>query len=148
MCTEWKVREFKLRDYHAFLNSIQVETKAFRDLQHAAFAAERDRWKAAGQAEFVQPPDDGLPPAAQEAIPAGCQAVRAPITASVWNVAVEPGQRVEAGERLIVLEAMKMELAVAAPRAGTVEQLRCSPGAFVSAGQDLLVLRTESESMS
>ncbi|MEP7366915.1 MAG: urea carboxylase [Acidobacteriota bacterium] len=140
--------EFKLRDYHAFLNSIQVETQTFRDHQQAAFAAERDRWKAAGQAEFVQPPDDGLPPAAQEAIPAGCQAVRAPITASVWNVAVEPGQRVKAGDRLIILEAMKMELAVAAPRAGTVEQLRCAPGAFVSAGQDLLVLRTESETGS
>jgi urea carboxylase len=140
--------EFKLRDYHAFLNSIQRETAAFRKTQGEAFAAERERWKAAGQAEFVQPPDDGLAPAAQEAIPAGCQAVRAPITASVWNVAVQPGQRVEAGERLIILEAMKMELAVAAPRAGVVEQLRCTPGSFVSAGQDLLVLRTESEAVA
>ncbi|MBN8729869.1 MAG: urea carboxylase [Acidobacteria bacterium] len=140
--------QFKLSEHHAFLNSIQHETAAFRRTQGEAFAAERERWKAAGHAEFVQPPDDGRAPPSPEAIPAGCQAVRAPITASVWNVAVQPGQRVEAGERLIILEAMKMELAVAAPRAGIVEQLRCAPGAFVSAGQDLLVLRTESEAVA
>ena len=48
---------------------------------------------------------------------------------------------VEAGQKLIVLEAMKMEIAVAAPTAGVVEQLDCAPGALVSAGQRLVTLR-------
>jgi urea carboxylase len=56
---------------------------------------------------------------------------------------VEPGQRVEAGQKLIVLEAMKTEIAVAAPNAGTVERVNCAAGAMVWAGQTLLLLRSE-----
>jgi urea carboxylase len=44
-------------------------------------------------------------------------------------------------KRLLVLEAMKMEVAVVAPQRGIVEDLRCAPGAFVTAGQNLVVLR-------
>jgi urea carboxylase len=133
--------EFRLREYHAFLDSIQAEAAGFKARQAAAFTAERERWKAAGQAEFILPPEADMAAVEADAIPEGCEAVRAPITANVWNVAVEAGQRVEAGERLVVLEAMKMELAISAPRAGVVEQLRCSAGAFVTAGQELVVLR-------
>jgi len=50
---------------------------------------------------------------------------------------------VEAGQKLIVLEAMKMEIAVSAPSAGTIETLNCAQGALVSAGQHLITLRQE-----
>ena len=53
-----------------------------------------------------------------DALPEGCRAVCSPVTASVWNIAVEAGQRVQAGQKLMVLEAMKMEIAVSAPSAG------------------------------
>jgi urea carboxylase len=53
---------------------------------------------------------------------------------------VEPGQRVEAGQKLIVLEAMKMEVAVSAASAGIIREIRCKPGAFVTAGQSLVVM--------
>ena len=59
------------------------------------------------------------------------------------RVAVQPGQRVEAGQRLLVLEAMKMEVLVAAPHAGVVEDLRCAAGGMVTAGQHLVTLRAE-----
>ena len=49
-------------------------------------------------------------------MPEGCSSVRSPITASVWSVAVQAGERVTAGQRLLILEAMKMEVAVAAPQ--------------------------------
>jgi urea carboxylase len=48
-----------------------------------------------------------------------------------------------AGEKLIVLEAMKMEIAVAAPIAGVIEVLNCVKGAMVLAGQNLVTLRQE-----
>jgi len=64
--------------------------------------------------------------------PEGCKPVRSPIGASVWTIAVATGQRVEAGQRLLVLEAMKTEIAVVAPSAGTVEKLHCAPGSLVS----------------
>jgi len=138
-------QQFSLREYHAFLNSISSEAAEFKQHQQAAFIEERQRWAAAGQAEIVQAPEELPTHDGEDAVPRGCEAVRSPITASVWNVAVEPGQRVEAGQKLIVLEAMKMEVAVSAPTAGKVEELRCREGAFVTAGQSLIVFRPEQE---
>ncbi len=132
--------EFRLRAYHEFLRSIDGEARTARQRQQAAFVAERERWAAAGQPEFVEPPDDA-PPVLQRDVPEGCEAIRAPMTASVWQVVVEPGQRVEAGQRVLVLEAMKMEVAVVAPRDGTVELVHCVRGAMVTAGQQLATLR-------
>ena len=65
------------------------------------------------------------------------------MTASVWQVAVEPGQRVEAGERIVVLEAMKMEFIVVAPAEGVIEVVHCTRGGMVSAGQNLATLRVQ-----
>ncbi len=136
--------EFRLSEYHASLKSIEAESAWFKQRQQAAFDEERERWAAAGLSTAVSDADrGGEAPVADDALPEGCHAVPSPITASVWNVTVEPGQRVEAGQTLIVLEAMKMEIAVVAPGAGTVEKLYCSSGTLVSAGQSLVALRQE-----
>jgi len=132
--------EFSLRSYHAFLKSIDGDARAFKAQQQAAFLAERERWAAAGQPEFVEPPEEP-PGAGPVAIPDGCEAVRAPMTASVWQIQIEPGQRVEAGQKILVLEAMKMEVAIVAPSEGTVEVLHCTKGGMVTAGQNLATLR-------
>jgi urea carboxylase len=132
-------REFRLREYHAFLQSIKTEAEAFKKHQQAAFEAERERWAAAGQAEYIEPPE-AAGPAPEADVPEGCSPVRSPISASVWNVSVEAGQRVEAGQKLMILEAMKTEIAVTAPRAGIVHSLACAAGALVWAGQTLLLL--------
>ena len=135
---------FRLRDYHAFLASTEREAARFKSRQQAAFVAERDRWAAAGADQFLDPagPDAPASPV-EEAVPEGCRPVSSPVAASVWNIAVEAGQKVEAGQRLVVLEAMKMEIAVVAPTAGIVEKLNCGPGSLVSAGQRLVTLRGE-----
>jgi urea carboxylase len=135
--------EFRVREYHAFLRSIEPEAAAFKRRQQAAFEAERERW---ARAPYVPPPEvEALASDHLATVPEGCRAVASPVTASVWNIAVAPGQRVEAGQKLIVLEAMKMEIAVAAPAAGVVEGLNCAPGALVSAGQHLVTLRSHPE---
>jgi urea carboxylase len=136
-------QDFRLADYHTFLRSIEPEAATFKRHQQEAFEAERERWAAAGADQFIQPQEQHNAPAAPEQVPEGCRPVRSPVTASVWNIAVEPGQRVEAGQKLIVLEAMKMEIAVSAPSAGTIEKLNCTKGALVSAGQHLITLRQE-----
>jgi urea carboxylase len=135
-------KEFSLRGYHAFLKSIKADADTFKQHQHASFEAERERWVAAGQAEYVEPPAAPAPEPDSDA-PDGCSPVRSPIAASVWNVAVETGQRVEAGQKLMILESMKTEIAVSAPSAGIVERLNCAAGAIVWAGQTLLLLRAE-----
>ncbi len=133
---------FDLSAYNGFLTSIQGETSAFKNRQQAAFDAEREHWAATGQANYASDADSAAPmPDSSHAVPDGCQAVHSPITASVWNISVAPGESVKAGQRLIVLEAMKMEIVVSAPVAGIVEKLACSAGTLVSAGQNLVSLR-------
>jgi urea carboxylase len=135
--------EFRLRDYHAFLKSIEADASEFKARQQQAFEAERERWGAAGQADFAEPPDALRASRTELETPEGCKPLRSPIGASVWTIGVEMGQRVEAGQKLLVLEAMKTEIAVVAPSAGTVEKLHCAPGSLVSSGQVLLAFRPE-----
>jgi acetyl/propionyl-CoA carboxylase alpha subunit len=64
----------------------------------------------------------------------------APMPGSVVRVLVEPGGTVAKGAPLVVLEAMKMEHAVASPSAGTVTEVRVSAGQQVDAGAVLVVV--------
>jgi urea carboxylase len=133
---------FSLSAYCAFLESIQFETAEFKRKQQAAFEAERERWAAAGPVTYAGEAA-AAPSVPEDELPQGCHAVLSPITASVWTIAVEPGESVRAGQKLLVLEAMKMEILVAAPMDATVEKLACTSGGLVSAGQTLVALRPE-----
>jgi acetyl/propionyl-CoA carboxylase alpha subunit/acetyl-CoA carboxylase carboxyltransferase component len=66
--------------------------------------------------------------------------VRAGAPSMVVSVDVTPGQRVEAGQHLGLLEAMKMEIAFAAPVSGVVTEVRVGKGQQVAAGDVLLVI--------
>ncbi len=66
--------------------------------------------------------------------------VPAHITGTVWKVEVSVGQVVIAGEVLVILESMKMEMPVEAPDAGTVKEIRCKPSQAVNEGDVLVVL--------
>ena len=62
----------------------------------------------------------------------------APMPATVVAINVAPGQEVKAGDTLIVLEAMKMELAVTAPTDGRVRRVACRAGELVQPGVPLV----------
>ena len=64
--------------------------------------------------------------------------IRAPMPGLVLRVLVEPGQEVEAGDGLLVLEAMKMENELRAPSAGTVAAVHATPGAAVAKNELLI----------
>jgi acetyl-CoA/propionyl-CoA carboxylase biotin carboxyl carrier protein len=71
---------------------------------------------------------------------AGGDALTAPMQGTIVKIAVEEGQQVEAGELVIVLEAMKMEQPITAHKAGTVTGLAAEVGQTVSNGAVLLEL--------
>jgi acetyl-CoA/propionyl-CoA carboxylase biotin carboxyl carrier protein len=68
-------------------------------------------------------------------------AVAAPMQGTIVKVAVEEGQQVEAGELVVVLEAMKMEQPLTAHKAGTVTGLAAEVGATVPSGTVLLEIK-------
>jgi acetyl/propionyl-CoA carboxylase alpha subunit/acetyl-CoA carboxylase carboxyltransferase component len=77
--------------------------------------------------------------------------IHAPAPAVVVSIAVQPGDVVEAGDRLVVLEAMKMETQLVAPFAGRVRQVLAIPNVQVDVGAALLQLEpaaTETEGPS
>ena len=78
------------------------------------------------------------PIAAAEASHVQHGGLSAPMNGSIVRVLVEPGQAVEAGTALVVLEAMKMEHSIRAPEAGTVKALYCREGEMVSEGTVLV----------
>jgi urea carboxylase len=134
--------EFRLREYHAFLNGIKEETRYAKSRQQKAFEAERERWKRAGLDSVIEPVAE-VADDEKRAIPEGCRAVNSPTHGSIWNVAVKAGDRVAQGQRLVIVESMKMEIAVSAPQGSTVVEVLCAQGAQVTAGQNLLFLRPE-----
>jgi biotin carboxyl carrier protein len=66
--------------------------------------------------------------------------IRAIIPGRVASVAVNPGDRVEAGQTLLAVEAMKMQNELRAPRSGTVARVPATPGATVELGDVLVVI--------
>ena len=71
-------------------------------------------------------------------------ALTPPMPATVLRVNVAPGAAIANGDVLIVLEAMKMELAVRAPRDGVVQAVNCRVGEMVQPGTVLIELEEES----
>lgn len=138
--------------FHALLDGRRVEVAvlAARDGElrlsidgravtvfHAAEGRERWLWQR-GETYRLS-----LPAAAARASKGGENAersVRAPMPAAVRLVSVHEGELVAAGQTLLVLEAMKMEIRVAAPRAGVVEKVLVAAGQTVDKEQTLLEL--------
>jgi urea carboxylase len=130
----------QLRDYRRFLDQNRDSIAAFKARQQAAFEAERERWRVNGQLTFDAEPMTADETAAM-VVPAGCEAITSPVTGSVWKQCAVVGQRIAAGEELLIVEAMKMEIPIVAEAPGEIVELRCEPGRAVAAGEVLVVVR-------
>jgi biotin carboxyl carrier protein len=68
------------------------------------------------------------------------QTVTAPLPGKITHVAVQPGDRVQAGDTLVVIEAMKMENELKAVAAGTIAEVRVTAGQAVNPGDVMVVV--------
>jgi acetyl-CoA/propionyl-CoA carboxylase biotin carboxyl carrier protein len=98
-----------------------------------------------GEAVWVVEGDVGpvrfAPPAGDEdAAGHGEASLEAPMPGTVVHLRVEPGAAVAAGETLVVLESMKMEISIAAPRDGSVAKVLVAAGDQVDRGAVLIEL--------
>jgi glutaconyl-CoA decarboxylase len=101
---------------------------------------------------YAPAPAPAAVPAAPAAVPAAAAApaaaaevaagerVNAPMPGNILKVEVNKGDKVKAGQLLVILEAMKMENEIVAPKAGTVAQVVVKVGEKVDTGATLVVL--------
>jgi urea carboxylase len=132
--------ELRLADHHAFLTEHTDSIDAFRARRERAFAEERERWAAAGVPEHVDTLR-ALDDAVNTPLPPGAIPVSSPLPGAIGRVLVDEGRRVDTGEPVVIVEAMKTEVLVTSPARGLVVDVRCRAGAMVRAGQTLLVLQ-------
>ncbi len=107
------------------------------DGQPYEIAFDRDlRWlRALGRTSTLEIRDEQ---AADGQPRSGDGRVKAPIPGLISRVLVQPGQAVEVGQPLLVLEAMKMENEIRAPRGGTISTVQVEPGQVVARSHVLL----------
>lgn len=103
-----------------------------------------DEYDAVAPAPAAAPAAPAAASAVPAAVPAAALAsgevVKAPMPGNILKINVAPGQKVEEGDVLIVLEAMKMENEIVATKSGTVAQIAVSKGAVVETGAPLVVI--------
>jgi 3-methylcrotonyl-CoA carboxylase alpha subunit len=132
--------------------AVQVDGARVNDeILSARFDGDSHRYRAAADSAAVRVHDGTRRlrfervPAFQIATEAGASGgnrVSAPMPGRIVLVKVNAGDKVEAGQELLVMEAMKMELSLKSPRAGTVEMVQVKAGDFVE-GDAVLVTLTE-----
>jgi len=132
---------FSLRKYNQFIAENRESIETFQATQRKAFEEERRRWEEAGQASANESWEEAPPPEEVE-LPAGHEAVTSHINGNVWKIMVKEGDTVEAGETLLILEAMKMEINVVAISGGEVTKIVAEEGIGVKTGQQLLLVKT------
>ncbi len=128
---------FDFAAYRRFLRDNQSSIADFRERQHAAFMIEVAHWK---QQEAFSATAQEPPTAVEEPRTPGGHRVIAPVHGSVWKQLANPGERVEANQTLFLVEAMKMEMAVAAPIRGVVKAICCAVGQLVATGDILAII--------
>ena len=65
-----------------------------------------------------------------------------PVTGVVWKVIAEPGAKVAAGDPVVIMESMKMEIPVEAPADGTITEVLVAEGAPARQDDPVAVLET------
>ncbi len=94
----------------------------------------------AAPAAAPAPVQAAAPAAAAPAVTGAGDKIAAPMPGTILKVNVAQGDKVKAGQVLIVLEAMKMENEILAPRDGVVSQVVSSKGSSVDTGAPLVIL--------
>lgn len=137
---------FNMGEYNKMLASVSDEVAVFKAKQQEA-AAEQNKLAAESVARIddaaaMDIGSSGMGAGAVEDPYIGSEgeAIRAAVTGTVWELKAKVGQLVEAGDTIIVLEAMKMEYAVIAAVSGKIADICVEQGDMVQQGSSLCLI--------
>jgi urea carboxylase len=132
---------FSMADYTKYLSENAASIDEFKQTQTAAFSAERRAWAAAGEFDpRPEPVSAGPNGRVPIDVPPGAALVEAPISASVWQINVAPGDSIAEGGRLLTLEAMKTETSLESPIDGKVLDILVGVGDQVDSGSPMVLV--------
>jgi len=134
---------FSISTQEKFLAAHRADIASFKARQQSAFEEERARWEREGLDSFVADIDQGASNEDDVPLESGVVPVHAPSMGTVWKIEVAPGERVRLGQPVVIIESMKMEIAIPALSDGIVRELRCEPGKLVKAGQVVALLKED-----
>ena len=135
---------FDLKEYDQFLLENQEDISRFKSAQQAAFEEERLKWKD-NEDEILNAPSK-TDIEEKQAIPDGMQRLESQVTGSLWKWTVKTGDEVVCGQKLGIIESMKMEIPLESPTTGKIHSLLKSEGELVKNGELLLLLEKEKDS--
>ncbi|CDL82374.1 urea carboxylase [Xenorhabdus szentirmaii] len=128
--------QFDFAEHQRFLQGHAKEIRDFQQRQTIAFETEVERWQHEGQGQPLNTEEPlQLPDIDENAVP-----VNADICGNIWKILVTIGEEVVEGQPLLIVEAMKMELAIHAPQSGKISRIHCKSGHLISPGDTLLWL--------
>ena len=136
--------EFSLSDYVNWLAENQHSIDMFIAKRETSFAEELQRWRDNGQFTFAAPETDKSNSPTSD-IPAGIQPIETSVSGNVWKFEVREGDMVSAGQTLMILESMKMEIEIQTQLAGRVSRILVGTGHDVQAGQCLVWIEESGE---
>ena len=141
-----KTYKFKIggNDYEVEIGKIEGKT-ADVTVNGVSYQVEMENAPAAPAAPVAAAPVAAATPAAQAAAPAPAakpagegKSVTSPLPGVIIEISVKEGQAVKAGQKVAVLEAMKMENEIAAPADGVVTSIRVAKGDSLQEGDEIM----------
>lgn len=128
---------FSYADYKSFLQRENAGIEACKMRQQTAFEAERKRWR---EAHISEAPVFDTATALESGLPTGCVGAFSDVPGNIWKILAGKGSYVEVGDPLVLVESMKMEIAILATVRGVVHSIFVKPGQTVRAGDLVMAL--------
>ncbi|MDR1610489.1 MAG: acetyl-CoA carboxylase biotin carboxyl carrier protein subunit [Candidatus Symbiothrix sp.] len=125
--------------YKVVINSIE-DTIAEVEVNGTPYKVEMNKPTKKQVVTIKRPAQTTTPPVARPQVSAGTSALKSPLPGVILDIICKPGDTVKKGQKVMVLEAMKMENAINSDRDGVIKEIKVNKGDSVLEGADLIII--------
>jgi len=131
--------QFSLREYNRFLEKNSDSIRTFKQQQQNAFEQEREYWKQLGYNATAPSSETNVAEDKEIILAENEILISSHVPGSVWQISVQEGDIVEASTAVMIVESMKMEIAVCATQKIRIQKIIATAGMQVQAGTALAI---------